>query len=111
MMLSGSNCSLKRASVDDDDEAVVQRGDFVPGQGTMSLADECVMSNCVGLGGYSEMRLGQSESVQSAFEHRLTPTDFRSKLVEWQRNEWRFYIDGNALGSRNRTFAANRGNY
>jgi hypothetical protein len=29
----------------DDGEAVVQRGEFVPGQGTMSLADECVMSN------------------------------------------------------------------
>jgi hypothetical protein len=32
-------------SAHDDDEAVVQRGEFVPGQGTMSLADECVMSN------------------------------------------------------------------
>jgi len=35
----------KDFSAHDDDEAVVQRGELVPGQGTMSLADEWVMSN------------------------------------------------------------------
>jgi len=36
----------KDFSAHDDDEAVVQRGEFdTGGQGTISLADECVMSN------------------------------------------------------------------
>ena len=36
---------MKQRASAPDDEAVVQRGELVPGQGTMSLADECVMSN------------------------------------------------------------------